>query len=79
MKFTKLIRTIVDNIIELKIKYMEKFRIYPDKRIKLGGVLYKPYTVGNLPPSFGFKVDAEEEKCGISNWFNHKGLTYIEE
>jgi len=45
--------------------------------IKLGKVLYKPYTVGNLPPSFAFKWDEENDTDGISQWFNYKGLTYI--
>lgn len=50
-----------------------------NKRIKLNGVKYKPYTVGNLPPSFGFKYDAEKDKDGIYKWFNYKGLTYVED
>ena len=45
--------------------------------IKLGKVLYKPYTVGNLPPSFAFKYDEENDTEGITKWFNYKGLTYI--
>lgn len=45
--------------------------------IKLGKVLYKPYTVGSLPPSFAFKWDDDNETEGIDRWFNYKGLTYI--
>lgn len=45
--------------------------------IKLGKILYKPYTVGNLPPSFAFKWDDDNETEGIDRWFNYKGLTYI--
>lgn len=45
--------------------------------IKLNGVIYTPYTVGELPPSFGFIFDANKETEGISEFFNFKGLTYI--
>ena len=48
-----------------------------NRTIKLDGVKFRPYTVGALPPSFGFKVSDDGEKEGISNWFNYKGLTYI--
>jgi len=54
--------------------------------IKLDGVTYQGYCVGALPNSFGFKArfngfneDGDEIfKKGKDNWFNHKGLTYIE-
>ena len=45
--------------------------------IKVNGVLYTPYTVGELPQSFGFIYDADKETDGISEFFNFKGLTYI--
>ena len=45
--------------------------------IKVNGVLYTPYTVGELPQSFGFIYDADKETDGISEFFNLKGLTYI--
>ncbi len=54
-------------------------KFLPNKKIKLNGVKYKPYTVGNLPPSFGFKYDEEKGKDGIYQWFNYKGLTYVED
>ena len=41
------------------------------------GIKFRPYTVCNLPPSFGFKVSDDGAKEEISNWFNYKGLTYI--
>lgn len=46
--------------------------------IKVNGVLYTPYTVGDLPPTFGFIYNAEKEQDGISEFFNFKGLTYIQ-
>jgi hypothetical protein len=45
--------------------------------IKLNGVLYTPYTVGDLPVTFGFIANNEKDQDGYSEWFNFKGLTYI--
>ena len=59
---------------------MQSIKLLSDKTIKLNGEIYKPYNVGNLPPSFGFKSQANSNgdiKDGISEWFNYKGLTYI--
>ena len=58
---------------------MKKIKFKNDKSIKIEGDIYKPYLVGNLPPSFGFKYkDSDGEiKEGISEWFNYKGLTYV--
>jgi hypothetical protein len=58
---------------------MQSIKFKSNKTIKIGDDIYKPYTVGNLPPSFGFKnkvVDGDIKK-GISEWFNYKGLTYL--
>jgi len=44
--------------------------------IKLNGVLYTPYLVGELPNTFGF-INNGEDQDGYSEWFNFKGLTYI--
>ena len=57
---------------------MQKFKISTDKTIKLGNVKYKCYTVGNLPPLFAFKYDEDKDKEGITEWFNYKGLTYVQ-
>jgi len=59
---------------------MQSIKFKSDKTIKIGGDIYKPYTVGNLPPSFGFKYGLNshgEMTEGISQWFNYKGLTYV--
>ncbi len=48
-----------------------------NNNIKVNGVLYTPYLIGDLPPSFGFIYDAGKETDGTSAWFNFKGLTYI--
>ena len=52
------------------------------KKLKSGelvvdGVLYTPYLIGELPPSFGYKLSDDGESKGHSEWFNYKGLTYI--
>ena len=46
--------------------------------LRLQGVDYKGYTVGNLPKKFAFIYDEDDDKEGVTNWFNYKGLTYIE-
>ena len=59
---------------------MQSIKFKSDKTIKIGGGTYKPYTVGDLPPSFGYiaqKNRYSEIKEGISEWFNYKGLTYV--
>jgi hypothetical protein len=59
---------------------MKKIKYLRDNKIRLNGVKFKPYTVGNLPPSFGYLFKdrgTDEESEGISLWFNHKGLTYV--
>lgn len=49
------------------------------KKIKLGGVTYKPYLIGNLPPKFAFIYNEDKDTDGIKEWFNYKGLTYVED
>ena len=60
-----------------KIKFLQK------NKIELNGIVYKPYTICNLPTSFGTSEEFEDEDGKkykypiISEWFNYKGLTYI--
>ena len=49
-----------------------------ENRLVLDGVRYKPYFVGYLPPSFG-RRRGEDGQDTIGKWFNHKGLTYLED
>ena len=49
------------------------------KNIKLNGVAYRPYKVGELPNSFGFIYNGENDQDGIRKWFNYKGLTYVKD
>jgi hypothetical protein len=57
---------------------MQGIKFKNSSTIILNGQMYKGYTVGNLPKKFAFIYDEDEEKEGIMQWFNHKGLTYVE-
>ena len=59
---------------------MKTIKFLAEKQIKLNGVLYKPYLIGDLPPSFAFKFEITNEediRFGVDEWFNYKGLTYV--
>ena len=45
--------------------------------IKVNGVKYRAYKVGELPNSFGYIYDDIKDNEGITKWFNWKGLTYL--
>ena len=45
--------------------------------LKLNGLVYKGYAVGELPNSFGFLYNENKDSFGHSNWFNFKGLTWL--
>ena len=45
------------------------------QKIKLNGITYRPYSVCEIPANFGCLEFNNKE--GISNWFNYKGLTYM--
>ena len=54
---------------------MNKIKYLKEDKIKLNGVTYRPYKICSIPDHFGgFEFN---EKEGISEWFNHKGYTYI--
>lgn len=42
-------------------------------------VIYKGYTVSEVPSTFGFIYNEDKEQYGVTEWFNLKGLTYIKE
>ena len=58
-------------------KEKKSIKFLKNNFIKLNGVLYTPYLVGDLPTLFGFKFDRENDRSGYSKWFNLNGLTYI--
>ena len=47
-------------------------------KILLGNKLYTPFLIGKIPSKFGFIYDADKDQRGYTQWFNRKGLTYIE-
>ena len=58
-----------------KIKFFKKDN---HNFARIGGQEYKGYTVGNMPAKFAFIYNEDEDKEGITEWFNYKGLTYVE-
>jgi hypothetical protein len=56
---------------------MKTIKFLSKTSLLLNNKLYKGYNVGDLPKSFAFIYDENEEKDGITEWFNYKGLTYI--
>ena len=56
---------------------MKHIKFLKSKNILLDNKVYKPYLIGILPSLFAFEYDANEDKDGITEWFNYKGLTYI--
>lgn len=56
---------------------MKTIKFLSKTSLLLNNELYKGYNVGDLPKSFAFIYDENEEKDGITEWFNYKGLTYI--
>ena len=57
---------------------MKQIKFLRSKNILLNNRLYKPYLIGNLPSLFAFKYDDYEDREGVAEWFNYKGLTYIQ-
>ena len=56
---------------------MQQIKFLPNNNIRLGDKLYKGYTIGDIPKSFGFIYNEDLDKEGKPEWFNYKGLTYI--
>ena len=56
---------------------MKTIKYLSEKVIKLDGVKYKPYFIGELPSTFAFIYDRDSDKEGVTKWFNYKGFTYI--
>ena len=71
----------MDNIyVTFKIISMQQIKFFKKDGhsfIRLGTQDYKGYTVGNLPAKFAFIYNEDEDKDGIKEWFNYKGLTYV--
>ena len=58
---------------------MQRIKHLKNDYVQLGNLIYKPYKVCNLPPSFGeYEEDEQGNKYAlIDEWFNYKGYTYL--
>ena len=56
---------------------MKKIKFLKERFIKLDGNVYRPYNLGELPKNMGC-IDFNDSP-GITEWFNYKGLTYIQD
>ena len=54
---------------------MQKIKHLKKDYLQLGDLIYRPYSICELPANFGCISFLEKE--GISEWFNYKGYTYI--
>jgi hypothetical protein len=45
--------------------------------IFLNKVEYTGFLIGNLPNKFAYIYDEENDREGVSSWFNYKGWTFI--
>ena len=57
---------------------MKSIKFINSSSIKLNNITYKGYTISNLPKKFAFIYNEDKDQEGITQWFNYKGLTYIE-
>ena len=61
-----------------KIKFLKPNTTTGMQKIKLNGTTYKPYTVCQLADTKFGQVDQDGFSI-VTDWFNYKGLTYIQE
>jgi hypothetical protein len=57
---------------------MQKLKQINSSKIKLSNKTYKGYPIGELPKRFAFIYNEDNDQEGITEWFNYKGLTYVE-
>ena len=57
---------------------MNKIKFLKNNYIKLNTTIYKPYTICELADTRFGQVD-EDGFSYITQWFNYKGFTYVEE
>ena len=58
---------------------MQVLKFKTKTRVIFNGILYRGYSISEIPSKFGFIYDEYEDKDGITTWFNYKGLTWIME
>jgi hypothetical protein len=66
------------NKIMNKIKFLRPNLTNGLQKIQLNGVTYKPYTICQLADTKFGQVDKDGDSY-VTDWFNYKGLTYIQE
>ena len=57
---------------------MKQIKFINSTTIKLNNVTYKGYPVRELPKRFAFIYNEDKDQEGITEWFNYKGLTFVE-
>mgnify|MGYP003668504800 FL=1 len=57
---------------------MQKIKFINSSTIKLSNKTYKGYPIGELPKRFAFIYNEDNDQEGITEWFNFKGLTYVQ-
>tara|TARA_R110000782_G_scaffold163195_1_gene255258 strand:+ start:912 stop:1091 length:180 start_codon:yes stop_codon:yes gene_type:complete len=57
---------------------MQKFKQINSSTILLANKIYRGYNIGELPKTFAFIYDEDKDQEGITEWFNFKGLTYVQ-
>ena len=55
---------------------MNKIKFLKNNYIQLNQIIYKPYTICQLASTRFGEVD-EDGNSYITEWFNHKGFTYV--
>ena len=58
---------------------MQVLRFKSKTKLVYQDIVYRGYSISEIPKSFGFIYDENEDKDGITEWFNYKGLTWIAE
>jgi hypothetical protein len=58
---------------------MQALKFKSKTRLVYQDIVYRGYSISEIPKSFGFIYDENEDKDGITEWFNYKGLTWIAE
>lgn len=58
---------------------MQALRFKSKTRLIFNGILYRGYSISEIPSAFGCIYDENNDKYGITDWFNYKGLTWIAE
>jgi hypothetical protein len=56
---------------------MKSIKFVNSTTIRLNNMTYKGYSISNLPKSFAFIYNENNDNEGITEWFNYKGLTYV--